>query len=136
MSTYTPIFAAIHTAIRDYADPLDIKVALPNVEFDTDKFGGDVFFSVFDLPVETSLLGLADGDAEDNSGLVQLNVNVPKGNGTKVLWEQITALFGVFAKNRILDGTVIIVKSWAAPAVDINQGWHTVPINISYRSLV
>ena len=128
------IQTALDTILKSWADAQPIVVAWKNIGRQTDIDVPHV--ASFLLPAETGLIGLADSDSQDLTGIYQVNVYVQKSTGTGASRLLVDGLLNAFAKGTAttVDGQKTrIVKSWRAGAVD-NEAWYVIPVSVRYRS--
>ena len=130
MGAYSDIRAALDTILAAHANAESVPVAWENREYAPDL--STPYFAASLLPVQTGDVGLASGSNEDFSGLYQVTVNVAKGSQTGDLRALVDGVLVAFSRGLKQDG-VLIEKSYAAPALTINDAWHAVPITVRYR---
>jgi len=128
--TYSTIRAALDTILDNHATAESVPVAWENRDY---KPGNkEAFFSADLLPTATGDVGLSLTSKEDFSGLYQVNVNVPKGSQTAELRTLVDGILTAF-KRGTKQGDVLVEGSSAAPALTLNEAWHSVPVTIRYR---
>lgn len=128
------IQTALDSILKAWADSEPIIVAWENVGRQTDIREPHV--ASFLLPAETGVVGLADSDCNDYTGIYQVNVYVSKGGGTGASRPLVDGLLNAFSKGttEIVDGQKTrIEQSWRSSAID-NEAWYVVPVSVRYRS--
>lgn len=135
MAVPADIQAALETKLSALATVNSYPVAWPNVGFTpTDA----PYLMPFNLQAEPGFLGLENGSEDDNQGVFQVDVRVKKGDGTTDARNIIDALYSHFAKgeSQTINSTkVVFQRVWASASFDIEDGWHSVPVSITYRAI-
>ena len=118
--------------VTDFATAQNIPVALPNVPFTkpsitTGRFLEIIFLSSVTINPDIGAI------SERETGIMQVNVCVPLGQGAgagDTLATSIKGLFPVVPKT----GTVSVEQPPnIAQAITREDGWRVIPISISYR---
>jgi len=135
MAIYANIQQALETKLKAFADLKGYPVAWPNVRYDPSTAP---YLTSYNLPAETSTLGLSIGSSDDYSGIFQVDVRCPKGNGgndSRTITNEVIAEFSKGSEQIANTTTVLIEQSWASGAFDIDDAWFSVPVSIRYRAI-
>lgn len=135
MAIYADIQQALETKLSNFAIANSYDIAWPNVSFTP---AADPYLTSFNLPAETSTLGLSIGSSDDYSGIFQVDVRCPKGSGSndsRTITNNVMAEFSKGSEQTANTTTVLIEQSWASGAFDIGDAWFSIPVSIRYRAI-
>lgn len=131
--------ALIETRLRNWAEDNELPVEWEDVDF-TPPATTYLKFNL--LPAQTRSDDLA-GTLRTWSGVVQITIAVPAGNGPRAASDYVTGLDALFpcslniASNPQTDGidlTVVVMTPITAPAGFADKGHWLVPAYFQYRS--
>ena len=95
------------------------------------------YLTQFLLPAETISVGVGLGGADVLTGIYQITVNVPKGQGKASYLtetEKVKARFPRSSQINVSGTRVVIHKVWSNSA-QLDENYYRVPISIRYRAI-
>ena len=135
MAAYSDIQAALETKLSAFATLNSYSVAWPNVKFEP---ASEPYLAAFNLPAETTTVGLENTSSNDYQGIYQIDVRCKKGKGGNESRTIVDAVLGEFSKGStqtVNTTKVVIQQSWASGSFDIDDSWFVVPVSVKYRAL-
>lgn len=124
----------INNALRQqFATITQYSLAYENVSF-TPTLGTAYLKEAF-LPAETIPVGLEDTSHDNYTGIYQINVYSPKGQGVAQIDTAINVIRDKFKRGTVLNNLVRIEKFYRHSHI-IEDSWVVTPVRIVYRAFI
>jgi len=110
-----------------------------NVIFDDAGYNpgnGETFVSIFDLPASAPVVELGDVGTEEFTGILQLDVSIPRGADTITLaaiLDDLKPLYKAGSQSASSDVKTVFTRVDPTP-LRRNGGWVTMGISVTYQS--
>jgi len=133
MSAFYKIERALLDSVRALALP--VQVEFPNTELDSD-LKGDLWVKVSVLTAQTTVATLGSKGEDNNPGILQIDVNEIRGNGTKNMLDLIDTICTFYTAGKALQfgGESAKVTSASVSPLRYVDGYARRSVSINYYS--